>query len=204
MSFPVDLAAALTGASVGQLHNWRRTNFLHPEIRDNPVRYSFRDIVALRTFVFLRSRIPLQRIRKAMTTMREWDLTEHPSAYMLITDGDSVFLAEGERAVDLVRKPGQQTLLTLEDVFAPFVNLQGRSVVNFRRPRPRLELKEQQLGGWPTVADTRVPYDNVAKLVIGGVAPTDVARFYPSVNAEAAADALDFHQEVVQVKGNAA
>lgn len=204
MSFPVDLASALTGASVAQLHNWRRTDLLTPEIQDNPVRYSFRDLVALRAFVRLRSKVPLQRIRKGMNKMREWDLTEHPSTYQLLTDGDSVFLEEGGTAVDLVRKPGQQVLLTLEDVFAPFENLQGREVVDFRRPRPKLEVKEQRLGGWPTVADTRVPYDTVAKLVAGGVDPGDIPRFYPSVEADAAMDALDFHKEVAQVRGRVA
>lgn len=204
MSFPVDITAALSGASVAQLYNWRRTDLLRPEIQESPALYSFRDLVALRAFVRIRSKVPLQRIRKGVSTMREWDLTEHPSTYHLLTDGDSVFLEEGGRAVDLVRKPGQQVLLSLEDAFAPFENLQGRNVVDFRHPRPHLEVKEHRLGGWPTVAETRVPYDTIAKLVTGGIAPADVARFYPSVDATAAADAADFHQEVVQVRGRAA
>jgi DNA-binding transcriptional MerR regulator len=98
MSFPVDLTAALSGASVAQLHSWRRTHLLEPEVQDNPVRYSFRDVVALRTFVYLRSKLPLQRIRKAMDQLRKWDLTEHPAAYKLVTEGDSVFLVQEERA----------------------------------------------------------------------------------------------------------
>lgn len=205
MSFPVDLTAALSGASVSQLYNWRRTELLRPEIEDNPVRYSFRDVVALRIFVKLRTDIPLQRIRKAMSQLREWDLTEHPSTYRLLTDRDSVFLAEDEKAaVDLVRRPGQQVLLTLEDAFKPFTNMQGREVVDFSRPRPQLEVKELRLGGWPTVAETRVPFDTIGKLVSGGVPAADVARFYPAVDAQAAQDAADFHQEVRQIRGRAA
>ncbi len=205
MSFPVDLTAALSGASVSQLYNWRRTDLLRPEVQDNPVLYSFRDLVALRLFVKLRSEVPLQRIRKAMNQLREWDLTEHPSTYTLLTDKDSIFLDEGDhRAVDLVRHPGQRMLMTLEDAFAPFTNLQGRDVVDFRKPRPQLEVRELRLGGWPTVAETRVAYDTIAKLVTGGVAAEDVARFYPGVTAKAALDATDFHQEVVQIRGRAA
>lgn len=204
VSFPVDLASVLSGASVPQLYNWRRTDLLRPEAQDNPVLYSFRDVVALRVFVKLRSEVPLQRVRKAMNRLKEWDLAEHPSAYRLLTDGDSIFLVEEDRAVDLVRKPGQRMLLTLEDAFAPFENLQGRHVVDFRRPRPQLEVREQRLGGWPTVADTRVPYDTVAKLVMGGVDPAAVTRFYPAVSAQAARDAADFHQEVAQVRGRVA
>ena len=134
MSFPVDLTAALSGASVAQLHSWRRTHLLEPEVQDNPVRYSFRDVVALRTFVYLRSKLPLQRIRKAMDQLRKWDLTEHPAAYMLVTEGDSVFLVQEERAIDLVRRPGQEVIYSLANVFAPFENMQGRSVADFRRP----------------------------------------------------------------------
>ncbi|MEW2567619.1 DUF433 domain-containing protein [Streptomyces sp. NPDC047070] len=204
MSFPVDLTAALTGASVAQLHSWRRTDLLKPEVQDNPVRYSFRDVVALRTFVYLRSQLPLQRIRKAMDQLRKWDLTEHPAAYVLMTDGDSVFLAQEERAVDLVRRPGQEMISSLANVFAPFNNMQGRAVTDFRNPRPHLEVKENRLGGWPTVQGTRVPYDTVAKLVAGGVQPTEVHRFYPTVAMQAATDAADFHREVVQIGGRAA
>lgn len=204
MSFPVDLAAVLSGASVSQLHNWRRTDLLRPEVQENPVLYSFRDVVALRVCVRIRSEVPLQRVRKALNRLKEWDLTEHPSAYRLLTDGDSVFLVEEDRAVDLVRKPGQRVLLSLEDAFAPFDNLQGRHVVDFRRPRPLLEVREQRLDGWPTVERTRVPFDTVAKLVTGGVEPADVVRFYPAVTVQAALDAVDFHREVTQIRGRAA
>lgn len=204
MSFPVDLTAVLSGASVAQLHNWRRTHLLEPEAQENPVRYSFRDIVALRTFVRLRSELPLQRIRKAMDQIRRWDLTAHPASYTLLTEGDSVFLVQEERAIDLVRRPGQEIILNLADVFAPFQNMQGRDVADLRKPRPALEVREQRLGGWPTIHGTRVPYDTVAKLVAGGVDPQDVQRFYPTVDRRSAEDASDFHQEVVRIGGRAA
>jgi uncharacterized protein (DUF433 family) len=203
MGFPVDLTAALTGASVWQLASWRK-DLLQPEVQSNPVLYSFRDLLALRMFVRLRSEVSLQRIRKAVSTMREWDLTQHPSRYTLLTDGDTVFLQEHDRAIDLVRRPGQEVLLSVEDAFAPFTNLQGRGVVDFRHPRPHVEVEQQRLGGWPTVAGTRVAYDTVAKLVEGGIPPGDVERFYPSVTRAAAADAADFHAEVTQLRRTAA
>ncbi|MFE5853526.1 DUF433 domain-containing protein [Streptomyces sp. NPDC056500] len=204
MSFPVDLTAVLSGASVSQLHSWRRTSLLEPEAQANPVRYSFRDVVALRTFVYLRSQLPLQRIRKAMEQLKRWDLTDHPAAYVLRTEGDSVFLVQEERAIDLVRRPGQEGIWSLVDVFAPFENMQGRAVADLRNPRPSLEVKEQRLGGWPTIQGTRVPYDAVAKLVTGGVPAKDVSRFYPTVGVAGASDAADFHQEVVRIGGHAA
>lgn len=211
MAFPPELASVLSGASLYQLAGWRRANhLLVPEVSaTRPVLYSFRDLVALRTFVRLRADVPLQRIRKALRGLEALDLTDHPSRYQLHSDGDGVFLVEVDeedvpRTTDLVRMPGQGVLLTLEDAFAPFTNLQRRPVVDFRRPRANLRVREQRIGGWPTIKGTRVPYDTVANLVEGGVSPEDVARFYPSVSVDDALDAVSFSDEVSGTKRSAA
>lgn len=198
MAFPADLTSVLTGASVGQLQHWRSTDLLRPEFGTQPAAvYSFRDLVALRMFVRMRQRISLQLIRKAVGQLQAFDLTDHPSQYRLHTDGKSVYFEEEGRSVDLVRKPGQRLLLNLEDVFAPFENLQGAEVVDFRRPKPHLEVREGRLGGWPTVENTRVGFDSVAKLLVGDeVAPEDVCRFYPSVTPEGARDAKELYDMV--------
>ena len=196
--FPPDLASVLTGASLSQLAAWRRPPpVLVPEVSSaGRIEYSFRDLVALRSFVRLRSQVSLQKIRKALTSLRGFDLTDHPSQYQLVTDGDSVFLVQEENAIDLVRKPGQQTLLSLADIFRPFENRQGREVVDFQRPRERLQVREQRLGGWPTIQNTRVGYDSVAKLIEGGVSASDVSHFYSTVDAPSAEDAYSLFGEV--------
>jgi uncharacterized protein (DUF433 family) len=208
MAFPPELTSVLTGASVGQLTNWRRGNrLLVPEVSAvRPILYSFRDLVALRTFVRLRADVPLQRIRKALRSLDAMDLTDHPSRYHLVTDSGSVFLVEADesRATDLVKVPGQTVLLTLEDAFAPFENLQRRRVVDFRHPRAHLSVREQRVGGWPTIDGTRVPYDEVARLVAGGISPEDVSRFYPTVSAAGALDAVSFSEEVARARKPAA
>ena len=62
MAFPPEVAAALSGASVRQLSYCRLAKsdepLLAPEFHEprSRVSYSFRDVVALRAFVFLRSR----------------------------------------------------------------------------------------------------------------------------------------------------
>jgi uncharacterized protein (DUF433 family)/DNA-binding transcriptional MerR regulator len=197
VTFPAELTAVLSGATPSQLQRWRSTDLLRPEVQARPkVLYSFRDVVALRTFVRLRADVPLQRIRKALTGLKTLDLTDHPSRYQLHTDGDSVFFVEDDHAVDLVRRPGQQVLLSLADVFAAFTTRQGREVADFRHPRPLLEVRETKVGGWPTIKHTRVGFDSVAKLVLGGVAPEDVSRFYSAVSAAAAREAVDYYEEV--------
>ncbi|BCW43319.1 DUF433 domain-containing protein [Arthrobacter sp. StoSoilB5] len=161
--------------------------------------YSFRDIVALRTFVRLRSELPLQRIRTAMGTLQDYDLTDHPSSYKLVTDRKTIFLVDedGRDLVDLVKRRGQTLLLSMADVFEPFTNLQGQDVVDFRQPRTNIEVRERRMGGWPTIAGTRVRYDTVALLLEdGSVAPEDAHHYYPHVSAQAALDAADFEASV--------
>ena len=202
MAFPVDLTVTLTGATKGQLASWRGGNvpLLVPEIARRPrALYSFRDLVALRTVVYLRSEVPLQRVRKAFQTLQDRDLTDHPSRYQLWTDGDSVFLVNGDTAMDLVRRPGQEMLAGLNDVFAPFRNFRDQEVVDFLHPRERLEVRERRLGGWPTVAGTRVPFDVVADLVGDGeISPDEVPEFYPTVSALDVPDAVSFAKQVRQ------
>ena len=86
---------------------------------------------------------------------------------------------------------------SLAEIFAPFTTNRGEVVVDFLHPRKHLEIGAGRMGGWPTIADTRIPYDTIAKLLAGGdVAPEDVSYYYPEVDAESARDALDFHVDV--------
>ncbi|NKS94614.1 DUF433 domain-containing protein [Rhodococcus hoagii] len=203
MAFPTELTSVLTGATTAQLASWRRgkSPLLVPEYGNRPTAlYSFRDLLALRTVASLRSQVPLQRIRKAFQSLQDMDLTEHPSRYTLVTDGDSVFLVEGVEAVDLVKRPRQIVLTTLDDVFKPFLNFKQQKVVNFINPRPRLEVREARMGGWPTIAGTRVPYDTVANLVGNGDVPaSSISKFFPTVVPEDVPDAVDFDVQVSEV-----
>ncbi|MGW4370695.1 DUF433 domain-containing protein [Nocardia takedensis] len=207
MSFPADITSALSGVTPSQLKNWRRgeSPLLVPEYGVRPTLYSFRDVVALRTMAKLRGEVSLQKVRKAFRALRDMDLTDHPSRYKLVTDQDSIFLVEDDGATDLVRHPGQQILVDLDDVLAPFVNMRKEQVVDFRRPRPHLQVREGRVGGWPTIADTRIPFDTIARLVDGGdIDPSEVKRFYPGVTAAAVADAVSFQKQIERIGGRTA
>jgi uncharacterized protein (DUF433 family) len=207
MSFPADITSALSGVTPSQLKSWRRGDspLLVPEYGVRPTLYSFRDVVALRTMAKLRGEVSLQKVRKAFRALRNMDLTDHPSRYKLVTDQDSIFLIEDDGATDLIRHPGQQVLVDLDDVLAPFVNMRKEQVVDFRRPRPHLQVREGRVGGWPTIADTRVPFDTIARLVDGGdIDPSEVKRFYPGVSAAAVADAVSFQQQIERIGGRTA
>lgn len=161
--------------------------------------YSFRDVVALRIVVRLRSEAAsLQKVRRAFANMPALDFTEHPSRYRFGTNGTTIVIADDDGNVtDLVRNPGQYQVHSLAEIFKPFMTNRGEAVVDFLRPRKRLEIRAGRMGGWPTIADIRIPYDTIAKLLADGdVVPEQVGYYYPEVDAEAARDARDFHAYV--------
>jgi len=138
----------------------------------------------------------LQRIRKAFEGLSSLDLTDHPSKYVLASLDNTVVLVEDGEMWDLVRWRGHGVLATLEDVFETFENFRGDTVVDFRRPRAHLEIREKRMGGWPTIADTRIPYDSIAALVAHGADSETVTNLYPAVSAGAIEDAVSFGKQV--------
>jgi uncharacterized protein (DUF433 family)/DNA-binding transcriptional MerR regulator len=198
MTFSLELASVLSGASVSQLRRWHRTDLLHPEIsRQRPMLYSIKDVIALRSFVKLREKVSLQKVRKAMDHLNIDDLTDHPGNYEYGSDGSTVVVRKDDELIDLVKHPGQTVVATLEDIFAPFTNRSGAMVPPFLQPRPHLEVDPRRSGGLPTIAGTRLVYENVAALVRSGeVAYDRVGHYYPGVSPEAVADAVDFDESV--------
>ena len=156
MAYPTHVAAALSGASLRQLQHRRqgrnREPLLPPEARSGGrVLYSFRDVMALRTFVYLREQLPLQRIKKAVSNLGLLTDGEHLSAYRLYVSGSSIVWAESaDGLVDLVEMPGQYKLAAeMRDIVKPFTNLQGAEVVDLLRPRRRLEVDPGVRWGFP-------------------------------------------------------
>lgn len=202
MPFSTELTAALSGATIGQLQYWRssarnRSAVLVPEHREGRIwLYSFRDVVALRTVVYLREDKSLQRIRRALETLENIGDREHLSEYVLVpTEDDSILWVDASRQsyVDLVQRPGQERApVVMDEVFGPFRDKDGALVRPLYEPLPHIRVSPEVRGGYPVIKGTRVPYDNVATLVRDGIRPRDVRNFYPSVNAAGARDAKAF------------
>lgn len=219
VAYPTHIAATLSGATPRQLAYWRRSlggePLLAPELGNIGGRllYSFRDVVALRTFVYLREQLSLQRIRRAVSKLRELDDVDqlddrtglpmrHLSQYELYSAGDSiVWRNERGEYTDLVESPGSLRLeAVMEQVFGPFRNLQGAQVVALFEPLPNLQVDPDVQGGYPVIRGTRIEFDLVASLVADGVEPEAVASIYPSVTADAARDAAEFGVLVEQYR----
>lgn len=202
MAYTPILAAALSGATLRQLSHWRRSSnssgaVLVPEASAaRPILYSFRDVVALRTCVYLRKDTSLQRIRRAIANLRSLGELDHLSEYKLVSDNDSVVLVNEESAVDLVKQPGQYVMAEMSKVLSPFVNKNDVSVPALFRPREHIAVSPDVRSGHPVIAGTRVPYEQVADLMHDGVPVESIHDYYPAVGAMAARDARDFAEYV--------
>jgi uncharacterized protein (DUF433 family) len=202
MAFPTSLAAALSGASVRRLRYWarpqgRRAPLLRPEFGSTrPARYSFRDLLALRAFVYLREdeEASLQRIRKALDTLTRLGDGRHPAGYRLTAAGRAIlWVPEQGDPVDVVVSPGQQAWTFVgEDVLGPFRDRRGEEVVALREPYEQISVDPEVLGGYPVIKGTRVPYDIVAGLVKDGLPSACVGLLYPGVDERGARAAVRF------------
>lgn len=204
--FPAELASVMSGASMHQLARWRKIGLLVPEVSARPALYSFRDVVALRTVMRLRTEASLQKVRKAFSMLPEFDLTKHPSEYSFGTNGKTIAVVDANGfGIDLVKNPGQYEVFTLAQIFKPFKTRTGREVVDFLKPRRHLSVDGERMGGWPTIEGTRVTYDTVSKLMGDGtLTAQDVHYYYPTVPVEAVGDAVEFAGLVAEARGRAA
>ncbi|HVQ93347.1 MAG TPA: DUF433 domain-containing protein [Mycobacteriales bacterium] len=201
MAYSAVLAAALSGGSVRQLAYWRSARssegpLLAPKYHEPRARvyYSFRDVLALRTFVYLRGQdVPLQRVRKAVRSLRRIGEIEHISAYQLVAVGRGVaWRASDEEAVDLTEQPGQHVIAEMLDILGSFQGPRGREVVPLLKPKPGVSIDPGVRGGYPVIEGTRVPYDLVSSLLADGMTAAEVASIYPTVDPDIAHGALDF------------
>ena len=198
MAYSTQMAAALSGATTGQIRSWRQDRgsgpFLRPELGTRPrALYSFRDILALRAFARLREDFSLQALRRAVSNLRELGEIDHPSAYSLVAEGKSIVLYEDdEHGTDLLRKPGQRVIATLADIMEPFAPRPGVLVPHLLRPYENVSLNPETQGGQPVITGTRVPSRDVAALLRDGVPAEKIADYYPMVTAAAARDAERF------------
>lgn len=202
MAYSTQMAAALSGATTGQIKGWRqdrgRGPVLVPEIQSRPkALYSFRDVLALRSFARLREKFSLQDIRKAMNNLAAMGELAHPSSYTLIEDGKTIVLyGDDTHSTDLLRKPGQRVIATLADIMEPFAPRPGVIIPHLLRPRAHVTVDPETQSGQPVITGTRVPYDAVTELLNDGVPADEIADYYPGVTAEAVQDAVDFARYV--------
>jgi uncharacterized protein (DUF433 family) len=163
--------------------------------------YSWADIVALRSIVYLRQEKSLPKIRQAVRSLRalEADQWDHLARYVLVrTEETIVVQTPGGEILDLERAPG--TVLDevlMEDVLGPF-QVNGSNVPALGHPRPFLSVDPRVLDGYPVIAGSRVPFHLVAALADEGAKPAEIVEIYPSVDTRGVPDAQDFARDVAR------
>jgi uncharacterized protein (DUF433 family) len=201
MAFPIPIASVLSGASIDQLAYWRRSTakaepLLVPETkRSGRYLYSWGDIVALRSIVFLREEKSLPKIRGAVRRLRGFEVAErmHLSKYTLARTSESIYVRRPDGEIlDLERSPGailDETLMA--DVLEPFES-KGALVPSLEHPRDHLDVDPDILDGFPVVSGSRVPFHLVASLADEGVGAAEIIEIYPSVDPSGIQDAQEF------------
>lgn len=208
VAFPVPIASVLSGASVDQLAYWRKRTpsappLLVPESRrSGRFIYSWSDVVALRSIVYLRQEKSLPRVRRAVELLRalEADEWEHLARYTLISTKSSILVrTPSGYLLDLERQPGTiVSEILMRDVLAPFTTREGRAVPDLEKPRRLLAVNPRVMAGYPVIAGTRVPFDVVAGLAEDGVPTAEIIQMYPSVDPASVGDAQDFASQVAK------
>ncbi|MEV4417844.1 DUF433 domain-containing protein [Catellatospora sp. NPDC049609] len=209
MAYSEALTAALGGVTVHQLRGWRSgaEPLLVPEAETSgrSVRYSYLDLLAVRTVGLLRAAFSLQKIRKAVGNLHGLSDVDHLGRYVLLRDGESiVWERDEEYSVDLLRRPGQQVLVTGRDVLEGFEGWSGVQVVPLRRPKPGISITDDVMDGFPVIEDTRVPYDTIAGLANDGLDASNIRYFYPAVTDEGVTGAVAFEDYVNRYNKQAA
>lgn len=208
MAFTVPIASVLSGASVDQLAYWRKRTpsappLLVPESkRSGRFIYSWSDVVALRSIVYLRQEKSLPRVRRAVELLRaleaqEW---EHLARYTVIGTKHSILVrTPSGHLLDLEQHPGTVVSEDLmRDVLAPFTTRDGRAVPDLESPRRLIAVNPRVMAGYPVIAGTRVPFDVVAALAEDGVPTAEIIQMYPSVDPASVGDARDFAAQVAK------
>ena len=206
MAFPVPIVSVLSGASVDQLAYWRKQTpsaspLLVPEAkRSGRFIYSWADVVALRSIVYLRQEKSLPRVRRAVGLLRalEADDWQHLSRYTLISTPSSILVrTPSDQLLDLEQRPGTVVdEVLMGDVLGAFTTAAGRTVPDLENPRRLLTVDPRVLAGYPVVAGSRVPFDVVASLADDGMSTAEIVELYPTVDPDSIGDARDFAQQV--------
>jgi DNA-binding transcriptional MerR regulator len=171
--FSTQEVSELTGASIRQIDHWARTGLVKPSERDaagrgSRRRYSFRDVVAVRTVQNLRERYcPLQQIRATIKYLEKNYPNESNAAALarvtLLTDGRRVYLLTDEQGVmEVVTKQlvwsvplGRLILDTRKSIDE--IPTQWTEKVEVRGQTYHLEIERDAEGGGYTVQCRELP-----------------------------------------------
>jgi len=187
-AFTTDEARRLTGLTARRLQYWDETNFIRPSVaarqgRGSPRLYSFQDIVQLRVAARLRSRLPLQALRRLKDYL-DVDATFAVVRFMLREDGEVVYLGPGGLPESATR-PGQIPLYI--DVPLKEIRTDLDAAIERMRRRQNVGMVGKQRGilsSKPVVLGTRIPVATIRRLSAAGWSDQRILDEYPDLRGK--------------------
>lgn len=198
MTYSTKVASYLSGVTVSQLHRLAKKNLLTGEFSTPSQRqYSFRDVIALRTIAKLRASHSMQSVSAAVAYAQSLYPEDHLSTITLLSDGKEIFAYEpdSEELIAALRQQGQFAIPDLGNILDAFTNFDHRVVPNLLEPAKGIQVDKDRLGGVPTIAGTRIPYDLVVDLSTD-MDPEEIHEWYDSVEPHQVQFALDFDRAI--------
>jgi uncharacterized protein (DUF433 family) len=210
-AYTTERAAALSGVPKSTAYYWARKGLLLPSVSQNPLLWSYTDLLALRTIYWLRQpKVAFERdvpatsmpkVRRALQQLKALDLDplEGGRAAIAVTlTGEVVINSD---AMPLQRVDGQYLARDLVNIVGPFEGLEGARGPDLLWPRPTVQILPGKISGAPHISGTRVPTQAISALADRGFSVDQLVKIYPFVSRDALAESLDLE---AQLKRNAA
>jgi uncharacterized protein (DUF433 family) len=210
-AYTTERAAALSGVPKSTAYYWARKGLLLPSVSQNPLLWSYTDLLALRTIYWLRQpKVAFERdvpatsmpkVRRALQQLKALDLDplEGGRAAIAVTlTGEVVINSD---AMPLQRVDGQYLARDLVNIVGPFEGLEGARGPDLLWPRPTVQILPGKISGAPHISGTRLPTQSISALADRGFSVDQLVKIYPFVSRDALAESLDLE---AQLKRNAA
>lgn len=198
-------ASQLAGVPLSTLYHWTRESLLVPDYTGRPMLWSYRDLVFVRLFTFLRSRNhPPQTVSRYIdqvrhtVTSRDADLRDVHARKGLVLLGDEAF----DRLTGASFLPMLIEYLDVFNLVEPLnVPELGRSRVwgpNLVRPSQHTEIWPWVMSGDPVIRRSRLPTASLFALnQERRLAPAEIVELYRgALTEDAASDAIALEQRL--------
>lgn len=195
-----DRTSQLSGVPKSTVYYWAREGLLVPDHAAlHPMYWSYRDLVLLRLYAWLRAKtMSPPNASRMVTSVRQRLNVGNLSAGHIRSDG-SVFL-HGDSEVDALS--GQQLFAHLVpwvahfDLFMPIDNARWQGP-NLLRPSDHTAISPWVLSGDPCVEGTRVPTASLFSLSEErGLNSEDIVQLYPFLGPAAVRDAVGLERRL--------
>jgi len=200
--YRAERAGQLSGIPARTVYHWAREGLLVPDYDDErPKHWSYRDLVYLRLFAWLRSKRHSPAAASGHVTRIRSRLAEEPADPMMLRGDGRIVLLGDEREDALSRQQlmeGVLEHLSSFDLLVP-VDIDELRVghrdrlwgPNLVRPSEATRMSPWVMGGEPCIDGSRVPTSTVYALNSRrGLSHANIASLYPGITVDQVTDAL--------------